>query len=167
VRLNAHDLEGLRRLADDAQRDGAFTDAEHLRELLDSREDLEEIFNQDPEVQDVETVVECVKGFAASKENFETVADALQCAADELGPEAENYDDQRIAIESEIDKLKSIKPELRTDMSGVVRISRADLSNLFEAVAGLKDVVETLKGTRDRLLEIKKAAVAGLKEAGR
>lgn len=175
MRLNVHDVFGLRRLADDAQLEGKFDDAETLNELLDAREILfraEDALELADGPEDVVTACETLaKAFAGLDDgdhdavikacsNFEVVRRALELVADDLDSEAGNFDDVQISIAAEVDRLKEIALSPTKD-------ALVELLKVGEAVVNLADVVSTLRGQRNRLNDSAKRAREALNEAGR
>jgi hypothetical protein len=150
VRLNAHDLIGLRRLADDAQRDGHFDDAETLRELLASAEAVDKVGG----IEEVRAAVERAAEADDLEDSLEEVTAALETAASEAEAEAGNFDDVQIAVGAEIDRLEAISKEAADGYAA---------EQILDAVNGLKDVVETLRGQRDRLKDTAKRAREALR----
>lgn len=159
MKLNAHDVEGLYRLADDAQRDGDFTTADHLRQLLDAHEAVDRVGG----TEEIDDVVEMAGQVEDLEETLETLGDALQLTIDEN--EAGNVDDIDTTVCGEVDRLtKTLNGLKGPDNTCSFEAVRSDL---FDAVANLEDLISTLRGMQKRLEDSAKRAREALKEAGR
>lgn len=157
--LGAHEIDDLRRIADDAQVAGRFDDAETLRLLLDEHAIVQQALYE-METDDVERIIEVAKIESETAGNLNDALDELDSARADLKSEAENLEDVQISIDHEIDKLEELKSEaLKSDAP-----ARRDLE---DAIANLKDVVLTIRGQRDRLKRSADTAARALKEAGR
>jgi len=155
MKLNAHDRIGLRRLADDAQRDGKFDDAETLNELLDAIDERDE---QADKVVELEDKIDDLE--AELDDLAKALGDALGLAAEEIDAESDNIDDVQISIGAEIDRLREIVLDNKPGQG-------CDGSKIAEVVVNLVDVVSTLRGQRARLIDSAKRAREALSEVGR
>lgn len=158
-----HEITELRKLADDAQLEGKFDDAETIRALLDSGETLLEAQDalcaerlpDDPDdvVTACETFAKATKALddrdldavVTACERFDDLKKALELAADEVGEEGANLGDIADEIAAEVKKLEDMP--------------RADAEKIPAGVtANLEDIVSRLRGIESRLADTKKCA---------
>lgn len=146
IHLGPHQIADLRKLADDAKlKRETVDDGDLLHALLDDHEAVDRIGG----IETCDATLTRADEADELEGKIEDLDDALDSAAHDLGAEAGNFEDSRIAIECEIDRLKdlaraSMAAEGAPDPASVV-------ATLTDAVANLKDVVSTLRGQTKRL----------------
>lgn len=150
-----HEIADLRQLADDGIAAGKWIEGAQLHGLLDSYEGVRVALTE----TDATSVEDLIADYGKAddlQEKVDEITGALDCAANDLEREAENFDDLQIEIGAEIDRLQEVAREL------ALANFPGSAGKALDSATQLKGVVESLRRRRDALNEAARRARAEL-----